>query len=770
MSQPNPIHIFGIRHHGPGSARSLRQALETLQPDIILVEGPPDAAGVLPLLIHEEMQPPVALLIYVPGEAGRAVYYPFAIFSPEWQAMHFGMSNQIPVRFMDLPQTHQLAMVPPAPPPSDEAVPPAEAPEGEAQPEPAPQPGADIASDPLGAIARAAGYSDGERWWEHMVEHRRDSADLFAAILETMTALRQSAPPTEDPIEILREAHMRQTIRAAQREGFQKIAVVCGAWHGPALAEMPPAKEDADLLKGLPKVKVESTWVPWTHGRLAFDSGYGAGIESPGWYHHLWSVNDQVVTRWMTRVARLLRAEDLDASSAHVIEAVRLAESLAAIRDRPLPGLPELNEATQAILCFGDDMPMQLIHEKLIVGELLGEVPDETPMVPLQQDLRRLQKRLRMPADAAPKQYDLDQRKPSDLERSYLLHRLNLLGIPWGKKQRGKGIKHKGTFWEHWVVQWKPEFAVSLIEASLWGPTVIEATVAYARDRADNAPDLPTLTTLLNESLLADLPEAIQHIMERVQAEAALTSDVTHLMGALPPLASVLRYGNVRQTDTSMVHHVVDGLVARICIGLPGACASLNDEAAAQMFEQMLEVHSAISLLQNEEHLKEWHSTLTHLADMQGLHGLLAGRCCRLLLDLGNFTTEDVVKRMSLALSAARSLVNPGPAQPSTAVEHAGAWVEGFLRGSGIILLHDNALWQVLDDWVNALNGATFIQLLPLLRRTFSTFSPPERRQMGERAKRGTLPGSKRAQFSADAFDSERAEQILPIVAQLLGL
>src|SRR5215212_8846958 len=98
---PTP-HRFGIRHRGPGSARSLRAALATLEPDVILVEGPPDAADVLPLLAHAEMQPPVALLIYRPDQPQRAVYYPFAPFSPEWQAIHFGLTHHIPVRFMDL--------------------------------------------------------------------------------------------------------------------------------------------------------------------------------------------------------------------------------------------------------------------------------------------------------------------------------------------------------------------------------------------------------------------------------------------------------------------------------------------------------------------------------------------------------------------------------------------------------------------------------------------------------------------------------------------
>ena len=98
-----PHHVFGIRHHGPGSARSLVQALEALQPDCILVEGPPEADGILSLTLHEQMKPPVALLAYAPDEPQRAVYYPFVAFSPEWQAIRYALLNKIPVQFMDLP-------------------------------------------------------------------------------------------------------------------------------------------------------------------------------------------------------------------------------------------------------------------------------------------------------------------------------------------------------------------------------------------------------------------------------------------------------------------------------------------------------------------------------------------------------------------------------------------------------------------------------------------------------------------------------------------
>jgi hypothetical protein len=104
---PKP-HIFGIRHHGPGSARSVLQALEELQPDVILIEGPPDANDFIPFIGHPDMHPPIALLVYSADEPKYAAYYPFAQFSPEYQAIRFALDNAITVRFMDLPVGHSM--------------------------------------------------------------------------------------------------------------------------------------------------------------------------------------------------------------------------------------------------------------------------------------------------------------------------------------------------------------------------------------------------------------------------------------------------------------------------------------------------------------------------------------------------------------------------------------------------------------------------------------------------------------------------------------
>jgi hypothetical protein len=589
-----------------------------------------------------------------------------------------------------------------------------------------------------------------------MVEYRRDAGGIFAAITEAMGALRRELPQSGSEDHLLREqqreAQMRQSIRAAEKE-FSKIAVVCGAWHVPALEEMPAAKSDAALLKDLDRLKVKATCIPWTHGRLALQSGYRAGVESPGWYHHLWTAKDAPVTRWLVKTARLLRKEDLDASSAHVIETVRLAETLASLRERPFPSLAELNEATLSVLCHGDDLRLQLIHLKLIVGDRLGAVPEEAPRVPLQQDLANEQKQARLKVDSAPQDLDLDLRNDTDLRRSLLLHRLAMMGIPWGKRRKAQRVK--GTFHELWHMVWEPDFEITLIERACWGNTVVAAASSYACHLADEAKQLSALTGMLESSLPADLPLAVERVTSRVQELAAVSSDVLELMAAVPSLANTVRYGDVRGTDTSLVATVLRGLLTRICVGLPAACASLNDEAAQVACKAISEVHAAVGLLQMSDMTAEWQQALKKLATQSGLHGLLGGRCTRFLLQAGALSTDDAGRQLSLALSRAA-----GPA-------HSAAWCEGFLQGSGILLVNDETLWRIVDEWVSSLDQEHFQQQLPILRRTFASFQAPERRALGERVARADKPQVKPERT---AFDARRAGRALPLLTQLLGL
>jgi hypothetical protein len=712
------------------------------------------------------MRPPVALLIYPPQTPNDAVFYPFALFSPEWQALLFAFEQKIPARFMDLPQACRLALEAKERPAAQTAM--TAEPTEDTSADPADTSPAAVEDDPLTLLATAAGYLDQELWWEHQIEQHVDPVGLFEGIMEAMTALRthdngsrtpDAAPRSVRRYEKEREAFMRQTIRGAVKEGFERIAVVCGAWHAPALVDIGPAKPDQELLRGMARVKVNATWVPWSHSRLAFRSGYGAGVNSPGWYEHLWQSHDRAKTRWAVQAARLLRAEGFDASSANVIETVRLADALAAFRDLPMAGLAEMNEALLTVLCAGDHLRLGLIRDRLEIADRLGTVPADTPTVPLQRDLEAHQKRLRLKPSTEIITLDLDLRKETDRERSSLLHQLRLLGINWGTPQQVTG--KAGTFHELWQLQWQAEFVVALIQASVWGNTVLSATTVAVVHRADAAQDLPLLTSLLDSAVLAGLGSAVEHILSRLQTVSALATDIKHLMNAMPPLAQVARYGNVRGTEPGQVLPILAGLFARVTIGLPAACASLDDDAAGEMLKCFANVQSSLGHIDNASYVAEWRRLLFSLLDQDTIHGLVRGWCCRLLLEHGVMDRAELHRRARLALSTAVPLLQ------------AGAWIQGLLTGSGMLVLHQDGLWQALDLWLSGLTPETFVEMLPLLRRAFADFQPPERRAMGEKVKRLQPEASEPAPESADLeqhVNRQRAAMVLPVLAQILGV
>ena len=429
-----PVRVLGVRHHGPGSARALAAALEDYRPDCVLIEGPADADGLIEWA-GRGLEPPVALLAWDNTDPSQASFWPMAVFSPEWQALSWAVAHGAQAHFMDLPAAAVLAArkvererarseadaeagaegeVETEGPVDDTAG--SEDPSGSEGTDGPADSGSETAdtadtaargtaqpmrTDPIAELARLAGYEDPEAWWEDVVELRMEG-DPFDALTEAIGLLREASPETDEAT-LRREAHMRKVLRAARRAGHERIAVVCGAWHAPALAGRPPkVAQDNARLKGMAKARTSLTWVPWTHQRLAGGSGYSAGVESPGWYHLLFTAPDRPVVRWLTQVAASLRRQDLPVSSAHIIEAARLAQSLDALRGRPMAGLDELNEAVLSVMCDGSTVRAAAATREVLIGEALGSVPDGVPMVPLDADLRSAAKCLRIAGAAAP--------------------------------------------------------------------------------------------------------------------------------------------------------------------------------------------------------------------------------------------------------------------------------------------------------------------------------------------------------------------------------
>ena len=727
MSQ---VQVFGIRHHGPGSAKRLVKALKSFKPDCLLVEAPLDSEAVLQQVNQKGLKPPVAILLYHPKDFAQAAYLPFANFSPEWQAVLYALKAEIPVKAMDLPMGIQLLLRE------------AEDPLLKTHLDPELE---RLQLDPLGYMAKLAGYEDSERWWEVTFEQEEDDLQLFEGILELMHSLRADSPRIERQETLLREAHMRKILRKTQKEGYERIAIVCGAWHAPVLDQYQNFKQKDDLsaLRGLSKINLKACWIPWSYERLARQSGYGAGVISPAWYELLFSRRQETTIRWMTRVARLLRKEDLDASAANVIEAVRLAETLATLRGLQVPGIDELEAAAMTVFTDGDASPLRLIRERLVIGDQVGKVPPGMSLVPLQRDFEKMVKKARLSASYQSSETiskELDLRKSTQALASALLHQLNLLNIPWGNERKLSG-RELGAFKEKWRLKWRPDYTIRLIQASMYGNTLLDACDAYAWDRAQQESELPTLLQLLGQVLKAQRYTVAVKMLDLIRNAAAQSQDVIQLMEAVPSLVNILRYGSTRATEQGFIRDLLGEILPRIFFGLPRACFHLEEDPARDIFRMILEVNSSLEILGVPQLVEQWFACLEEVIGADQAHPLLQGLAVRRLFEAGFYVVEQTKIRLLNAVSKAQE-----PAAKAL-------WLEGFLYGNALLLVYHTELWEMIDNWIKQVPESAFFEILPILRRTFSPFSQTERGQLLQLAK-GVSPASE-MELILD-FDPER--------------
>jgi hypothetical protein len=266
---------------------------------------------------------------------------------------------------------------------------------------------------------------------------------------------------------------------------------------------------------------------------------------------------------------------------------------------------------------------------------------------------------------------------------------------------------------------------------------------------------LGALIELLEDALFADLAAVIGVLVASIENRAALSPDVHQLLASLPPLIGVQRYGNVRETDVSMVDEILRGLVPRACVALPSAVVGIDDDAASTLHGGMMAADAALANLGDETLLAAWRDSLLRIARNDAAHPLLAGYAVRLLYDAGALDFAALERSFALSLS------------PGNPPGRAASWAEGFLSGSGAILIHDEKLLGLIDAWLRGVSEEHFMLVLPLLRRTFAQFPPAERRQIGERLwSRAGVPA---AAVAAD-FDAAAAEAVLPVLRAIWNL
>lgn len=741
MSRPAAagVNIFGVRHLSPGGAKHVLDYLNELQPTAVLIEGPSDATDEIRHLTHAATKPPVAILAFTDDLPVRTVLWPFAVYSPEFQGMQWAKEHGAEAEFIDLPSSVTLGLQnalraetaarPELKPVADE--------QGEPDKEELEQP-----ESVYSRIARLAGEYDYDMYWERHYEHNASAGAYRTAILAfsgQMRELSESRERSEQPREYaynaLREAYMRRQIRKKIAEGHQpeKIVVICGAYHAAALEDLAEGMSEAELAS-LPSRSTKLTLMPYSYYKLSSMSGYGAGNAAPHYFQMMWELMasgraEELPHLYLSSVARHVRSAGTHRSTAEVIEAVRLAESLAALHGGSAPTLRDLRDAAQTLLGHGDLAAIAEPLARVDVGTAIGSLAEGVSQTPIQDDLNRLLKRYKLEkyksAVASDLALDLrENRRVSseeaaylDLNRSVLFHRLGLLGISFA---RNVPSGQSGATWaEHWTIQWSPEVEIQVVESTLLGETIEVAAACVLREKLLECRSIQEASVLIRIACECAMTAQMEESSRVLQSLAVDSRDVVAIAAAARELATIIGFGDIRKVDTAPLVPLLEELFRRGCLFLLDA-SGCNDEAAALMISAMNELN-AISLEHDEiADTALWLQELAQLAQRDDRNPRLSGFACAILMERAAVSPAEVAAEVSRRLS------------PGIPADLGAGWFEGLSMRNRYGLLSRMSLWEQLNDYINALDDEEFKRALVFLRRAFSTFSPREKTMISE--------------------------------------
>lgn len=754
------IHVFGVRHLSPMGAWQLRGFLDRTRPELVLVEGLDDATSLTPDIVRKPSRPPLAILAYTDSQPVRSLVYPLASYSPEYQAILWGRAHGVAVEFFDLPSDIFLGLqdieierrerarqiADPAHDPegaAGTATPASEAtPNGARPPDPAATP-EDSSETPESRnslyqkIAEMAGERDYDTYWERHFEHNADGDSYRGAALELGQSLRdlEEDQPVWRAENLVREAYMRRRVEQAIAAGYSpdKIVAVVGAFHAPVLTGDFPAMTDAELAS-LRRRSSKLTLMPYSYFRLSSRTGYGAGNLAPAYFELLWdALNGDGVgdlsKRYLSKVARQLRESGMHRSTAEVIDATRLAETLSALMDGLAPTLADLRDSAVALLGQGELGAIKDALTWVEVGVEIGELPAGVSQTSIQADFNREIRRLRLEKYRVtqPRELDLDLRENRrakgeeaaflDLHRSTFLHRLRVLRVSFAKPTSRR--QQDATWAEKWTLQWTPESEIELVEATLLGETIETAAAIRLSSLLEACGSLAEAARLLSDALQCDLMTSMELARKRLQELGAKSVDFIELAAAAWRLSLVIRYGEARRFDARPLVPLLEELFVGATLALRSSAicdhASVAPMAIAidEMNRVALEFHDLV-----EESL--WLDQLRKLADADDRNPALSGYACALLLERGLMENEALAREVSRRLS------------PGAPADLGAGWFEGLSRRNRYALLARQSLWEALAAYIESLDLDQFRRALVFLRRAFGPFSAREKRQIAE--------------------------------------
>lgn len=583
-------------------------------------------------------------------------------------------------------------------------------------------------------LDRQSGEDGHDTFWERVMEQAGSmeayhlGANSFGANIRSLTEGQE-----KDWAEtVLREAYMRQQIRKAVDAGTdpEDIVVVTGSYHVEGLKNWKEADED---LSDMPKVGANHTLMPYSYYRLSTRAGYGAGNKAPAYYALLWDGLNRgepmyAVYSYLIRLAEYQRYKGNPVSSASVIEAVRLAMSLAQLRGGTFAALRDLRDAAQTCIGEGSISNIILATADTEIGTMIGALPDGVSRTSIQEDFYRQLKDLKLEKyrDITAQDLMLDLRENRrvsseksafiDLHRSFFLHRLRVINVSFAQQQ---AVSQDNATWsEHWVARWTPEAEIELVESALKGDTIEGAASFAMKERVENAGKMGDIALVIEDACCCGMERAVGYATAALQRMAVDAASVEDLAKTAQRLSVVVQYGNIRRIDAKPLEPILQQLFYRACLLLESACVC--DDAASKVIITAMEQLNSAELAHDFLDNAEWLKVLGNISERDDLNTKLSGFAAAILLERGSMDTQQLRTEVSRRLSK------------GIPADLGAGWFEGLAMKNRYALIARLSLWESLNDYLVTLDAEEFKRALVFLRRAFADFSAAEKDQIAE--------------------------------------
>ncbi len=699
------LKIFGVRHLSPASAFHLLRFLEEQHPKYLLIEGPSDGNDFLPQIADVRIKPPFALLSYTTESPVQTVLYPFAEYAPEYCAICWAYQNRVPVRFMDLPTSAFIRLD-------------------------TKDTGSE--NDYHSQLRQLSGEPDFDSFWERNFEHCGDMLTFMDRMKAFAGTLREYEAFSS--YNLVREAFMKNQIQQVMKDGYapEEIVVVTGAYHVSGLqSELVPMTEKE--INKLPKESVKMTLMPYSNYRLSQQSGYGAGNKAPEYFRMLWhslkrDTLHKLPSLYLSSIGAGLRAEGNYSSTASVIEAVRLSEGLAGLRDSRFPSLKDLHDGAVCLFGAGELAAVAKAFALTDVGTAIGELPEGLSQTPVQEDMKRMIKKLKLEKykSTVAQELTLDLRENRkvksqeaafmDLNRSIFFNRLLLLNIHFASLQ---AVYNASSWSEKWIVRWTPESEIELVEATLKGETIENAAAFEIKERLEQAKNIVEIAKILGLAFVCNLLSEVPNALARLQALCTEAGSFVEVASACLEIANIIEYRDVRNVDASRLNPVLAQLFLRGSLILYDG-ALCDDAAAAEYIKAIDNMHNVSQRLYEQINDELWVEGIRKTASSDNRNSKISGAATALLLERNLIADADFKVEMSRRLSA------------GTPSDIAALWFEGLSLRNRYALLSRSSVWQQLDEYLDSLDQEAFRRALVFLRRSFGSFTPNEKNAIVE--------------------------------------